>query len=148
MEPTEIIDDLPPKPEAVGHAEEAGEANARVLRDQAAVRRVTELNVERRRKGPRISQNWFYHEAEARLKSRLLFALGNKGKRRFTDSYPHTDISVTPFRDFHYACETLFTVERDYTVERIKLNNTIFMLDTDTFSSFYARLSAQIALCN
>ena len=37
---------------------------------------------------------------------------------------------------------------RDYTVERIKLYNTVFMLDNDTFSSFYARLSAQIALCN
>ena len=148
MEPTEIIDDPPPKPEAVGYADDAGEANARVLRDQAVVRRVNELNVERRRKDPRISQNWFYHEAEARLKSRLLFASGNEGKRRFEDSYPHTDISVTPFRDFHNACETLFKVERDYTVERIKLYSTTFMLDNDTFSSFYARLSAQIALCN
>ena len=148
VEPTEIIDDPPPKPEAVCHAEDAGEANARVLRDQAVVRRVTGLNVERRRKGPRVSQNWFYHEAEARLKSRLFFALGNEGKRRFADSYPHTDFSVTPFRDFHNSCETLFKVERDYTVERIKLYNTIFMLDNDTFSSFYARLSAQIALCN
>ena len=106
------------------------------------------MNIERRRKGPRIALNWFYHEAEARLKSRLFFALGNEGKRRFADSYPHTDISVTPFREFHNAYETLFNIERDYTVERIKLYNTIFMLENDTFSSFYARLSAQIALCN
>ena len=149
VEPTEIIDDPPPsKPEAVGPGEDAGEANARVLRDQAAVRRVTELYVERRRKSPRISQNWFYHEAEARLKLRLFFALGNDAKRRFADSFPHTDISVTPFREFHNGCETLFKVARDYTVERIKLYNTVFMLDNDTFSSFYARLSAQIALCN
>ena len=42
----------------------------------------------------------------------------------------------------------LFKIERDYTVERIKLYNTIFILKNDTFSSFYARLSAQIALCN
>ena len=55
---------IPPKPEAVGPGEDAGEANARVIRDQAAVRRVTELNVEHRRKGPRITQNWFYHEAQ------------------------------------------------------------------------------------
>ena len=82
------------------------------------------------------------------MKSRLIFALGNEGKRRFADSYPHTDISVTPFREFHNACEALFKVERDYAVERIKLYNTIFMLDNDTFSSFYARISAQIALCN
>ena len=148
VEPEEVIDEPPPRAEAVGTTEDAGEANARVLPDQAAVRRINELNIERRRKGPRISKNWFFHEAEARLKSRLFFALGNEGKRRFADSYPHTDISVTPFRDFHNACETLFKVERDYTVERIKLHNTIFMLENDTFSSVYARLSAQIALCN
>ena len=85
VESAEVIDDPPPKPEAVGPAEDAGDANSRVLRDQAAVRRITELNVERRRKGPRISQNRFCHEAEARLKSRLFFALGNEGKIRFAD---------------------------------------------------------------
>ena len=90
----------------------------------------------------------FYHKAEARLKSRLFFALGNNGKRRFADSFPHTDISVTPFREFHNGCETLFKMERFYTVERIKHYKTVFMLDNDTFSSFYARLSAQTALCN
>ena len=90
----------------------------------------------------------FYHEAEARLKSRLFFDLGNEGKRHFADSYRHTDISAIPFREFHNGCETLFKVERDYTVERIKLYNTVFMLENDTFSSFYARLSAQVALCN
>ena len=147
VEPTEIIDE-PPKPEAVGPGEDAGEANARVLRDQAAVRRVSELNVERRRKGSRISQNWFYHEAEAWLKSRLFFALGNEGKRRFADSFPHTDFSVTLFRKFHNGCEVLFKLERYYTVERIKLYNLVFMLGNDAFSSFYAQLSAQIALCN
>ena len=85
VEPAEVIDDPPPKPEVVSPEEDAGYANARVLRDQAAVRRITELNVERRRKGPRISQNWFYHKAEARLKSRLFFALGNEEKIRFAD---------------------------------------------------------------
>ena len=114
VEPAEIIHDPPPKPEEVVTGENAGEANARVLRDQAAIRRVNELNVERRRKGPRISQNWFYHEAaEAHLKSCLFFSLGNKGKRRFADSFPHTNISATPFREFHNSCETLFKVERD-----------------------------------
>ena len=136
----------PRKSEAVGPGDDAEEAKARVLRDQAAVRRVTELNVERRRKGIRISQNWFFHKAEARLKSRLFFALENKGKRRFADSFSHTNISVSPFREIHNGCETLFKVERDYTVERIKLYSTVIMLDNDAFSSFYARLSAQIAL--
>ena len=127
--------------------EDARAAEARRQRDQAAIRRINDLNIERKRKGPRISQNWFYHEAEARMKSRLFFALGNEGKRRFADFFPHTEISTIPFREFHNGCETLFKVERDYKVERIKLYNTVFMLENDTFSSFYARLSAQVALC-
>ena len=86
MEPAENIDEPPPRAEEVGPTEDAGEANARVLRDQAAVRRINKMNIERRRKGPRISQNWFSHEAEARLKSRLFFDLGNEGKRNFADS--------------------------------------------------------------
>ena len=67
VDPAEIIDDPPAKPEAVVTGEDDGEANARVLRDQAAIRRVNELNVERRRKGPIINQNWFYHEAVCNL---------------------------------------------------------------------------------
>ena len=82
------------------------------------------------------------------MKSRLFFALGNEGRRRFADSFPHTDISNIPFQEFHTGCETLFKVEREFTVERIKLYNTVFMLENDTFSSFYARLSAQVAFCN
>ena len=96
VEPTEVIDEPPPRPESVAEGEDAGAANARRQRDQAAIRRITELNVEMRRRGPRISQNWFYHEAEARMKSRLFFALRNEARRRFADSFPHTDI-----REFH-----------------------------------------------
>ena len=147
-EPAEVLDEPPPKPETVAAGEDAGAADARRQRDQAAVRRINELNVERRIKGSRISQNWFYHKTEARLKSRLFFALGNEGKRRFADSFPHTNISAIPFQEIHNGCETLFKVERDYTGECIKLYNTVFMLENDFFSSFYARLSAQVALCN
>ena len=132
-EPAEIIDEPPPKPETVGTGKDAEEANARVLRDQAAVRRANEWNLERRRKGLRIIYNWFYHETEARLKSRLFFLLGNEGKRRFADSFPYIDISVTSFREFHTNRETLFKVKRDCTVERIKLYNTLFRLDNDIF---------------
>ena len=147
-EPTEVVDKPPPRPESIADGEDTGAAEARRQRDQAAIRRINELNIERRRKGPRISQNWFYHEAEARMKSRLFFALGNEGRRGFADSFLHTGISNIPFREFHNGCETLFKVEREYTVECIKLYNTVFMLENDTFSSFYARLSAQVALCN
>ena len=50
VEPTEVIDEPPPRPESVAEGEDAGAANARRQRDQAAIRRITELNVERRRK--------------------------------------------------------------------------------------------------
>ena len=56
-EPVEVIDETPPKAETVGATETAAETEARVLRDQAAVRRVNEFNIERRRKGPRIGLN-------------------------------------------------------------------------------------------
>ena len=82
------------------------------------------------------------------MKSCLFFALGNEGRRQFADSFPHTDISIILFNEFHNGCKTIFKVEREYTVERIKLYNTVFMLENDNFSSFYARLSAQVALCN
>ena len=68
--------------------EDDGELNARVLRDQAAIQRVNELNVERRR----------------------------KGERRFADSFPHKDISNILFREFHISCEMLFKVEQGYMV--------------------------------
>ena len=146
--PAELVDEPYPKPEAPGIDENAADVANRTLRIAAANRRIDEYNQERRRKGPRIGHNWSYHEAEARLKSRLFFALGNEGKKRFLDSYPHVDLNTSSFIDFHNCCEDLFKAEREYTVERIKLYNTFFMQENDSFSLFYARLSAQIALCN
>ena len=135
-------------PEAPGIDENAADVANRNLRIAAANRRIDEYNEERRRKGPRISHNWYYHMAEARLKFRLFFSLGNEGKKRFLDSYPHQDLNACSFIDSNKCCEDLFKTERDYTVERIKLYNTVFMQEKCSFSSFYARLSAQTALCN
>ena len=115
---------------------------------QAAVRRTDEWNAERRRKRLRIGQNSSCHEAAARLKSCLLFYLGNEGKRRFTDSNLHLNHKVGSLENFHDAFEALFQNARDYTVEQIKLYSTIFMLETDSFSSFLAPIAAQAALCN
>ena len=146
--PAELVDEPYPKPEAPEIDENAADVANRTLRVTAANRRIDEYNQERRRKGPRIGHNWCYHKAEARLKSRLFFALGNEGKKRFLDSYPHVDLNTSSFIDFHKCCEDLFKAERDYTVEQIKLYNTIFMQENDSFFSFNARLSAQTALCN
>ena len=78
--PAELVDEPYPKPEAPSTDENAADVADRNLRMAAANRRIDEYNQERRRKGPRIGHNWCYHEAEARLKSRLFFALGNEGK--------------------------------------------------------------------
>ena len=71
-----------------------------------------------------------------------------KEKRRFTNSNLHLEFNVCSFKDFHDAYEAMFQTARDYTVERIKLYNKFIMLESDTFSSFFARTSAQAALCN
>ena len=78
--PAELVDEPYPKPEAPSAEENAADVANRNLRIAAANRRIDEYNQERRRKGPRIGHNWCYHEVEARLESRLFFALGNEGK--------------------------------------------------------------------
>ena len=75
--PAELLDEPYPKPEDPGIDENAADVASRTLRIAAANRRIDEYNEERRRKGPHIGHNWYYHEAEARLKSRLFFSLGN-----------------------------------------------------------------------
>ena len=79
--PAELVDEPYPKPEAPGIDENAADIDNRNLRVAAANRRIDEYNQERRRRGPRIGHNWYYHEAEARLKFRLFFAPGNEGKK-------------------------------------------------------------------
>ena len=79
--PAELVDEPYPKPEAPSADENAADASNRNLRIAAANRRIDEYNQERRRKGSPIGNNRCYHEAEARLKSRLFFALGNEGKK-------------------------------------------------------------------
>ena len=73
IEPGDVHDDPPPKPESRPETETQQESDDRIRRDAAARRRVDETNAERRKKGPRIGMNWFFHEAEARARSRLFF---------------------------------------------------------------------------
>ena len=95
-----------------------------------------EYSGKRRCKCPRIGDGWCFHEAEVRLKSRLFLSLGKEGKKRLIDSYPHLDLNSCSFLDFHKSCEDLFMAERYYTVERVKLYNTIFMQEKNSFYSF------------
>ena len=81
-EPAEVHDDPPPRSEQIPNSETAEEAESRTARNKAAIRKTNEANEERRKKGPKISPNVYYHEADASINSRLFFALGNVILRR------------------------------------------------------------------
>ena len=81
--PAAVHDDPPPRTEPIPNSETTEEVDSRTARNEASLRKTNEANEERRKKGPKISPNVYYHEADARIKSRLFFALGNKGKERF-----------------------------------------------------------------
>ena len=90
VDPATIADEPPSKPETP--------AVTRLCRDQAAVRIADDWNAARRRKYPRTDQNWFYHEAEAHMKSRFFFSLGNERRRLFTYSIPHLNLNTCSFK--------------------------------------------------
>ena len=69
--PAELVDEPYPKPEAPGIDENAADVASKTVR--IAKSPTDECNEERRRKSPRIGHKWYYHEAEARLKSRHSF---------------------------------------------------------------------------
>ena len=75
-EPTEVFDDPPPRPERKGESETQIEEANRIARDQAEIRKTNEINEERKKKGPKIGPNVFFHEANQRIKSRLILFLG------------------------------------------------------------------------
>ena len=109
-------------------------------RDAAARRRVDDANAERRKKGPRIGMNWFFQEAEARARSRLFFTLGNEGRKKLVQAFPHADLNRLPFREFVQNCVYAFKVEANVIMERIKLYNSLYMEANESFLSFNSRL--------
>ena len=123
VEPGEVHDD-PPRPESRPDMETQQESDDRLRRDAAARRRVDQTNAERRKRGPRIGMNWFFHEAEARARSRLFFALRNEGRKQLVQAFPHADLNRLPFREFVQNCVYTFKVEVNITMEHIKLYNS------------------------
>ena len=92
-EPAEVIDEPPPRAEAVGATEDAAEANARVLRYQSAVRRVNELNIDRRRRGLRTGLNWLVlPRSRGPTEVTIVFRFGKRREttfRRLLSAYGH-----------------------------------------------------------
>ena len=120
-----VLDDPVPKPEAVGVDEDAVAIANRIARNETAVRKVTEMNEERRAKGPRVAPGVFYYEVEQRIKSRLFFSLGSEGRKRLLQSYPHADLKAISFREFHEFCVLLFKKEKNYINERLQMYNAV-----------------------
>ena len=115
--PGVVRNDPVPKPEAVGMDEDAAAIANRIARNEAAVRRVAEMNEERRIKGPRVAPGVHYYEVEQRIKSRLFFSLGSEGRKRFLQSYPDADLSAISFQELHEFCVLLFKKEKNYIIE-------------------------------
>ena len=144
--PRVVHDDLVPKQKAVGVDEDAVAIENRIARNDAAVRRVAEMNEERRAKGPRVAPGVFYYEVEQRIKSRLFFSHGSEGRKRFLQSYPHADLSAISFQEFHEFCLLLFTKEKIYIIERLQMYNAVHS-DRHGLEAFFLRLTGQAALC-
>ena len=123
-DPAEVFDDPPPRPKKFPEARNETERNNRVTRDQAEIRKVNEINIERTKKVPKLGQNIFYHKTDQQFKSRLFFALGTERKKRFLQSYPHTIFSDINFKEVSTQCEGLFKKEKNFIVERMHLYNT------------------------
>ena len=82
--PGVVHDDPVPKAEAVGVDEDASAIANRIARNDAAVRRVAEMNEERRAKGPRVAPGVFYYEVEHELNLVYSFRLARKGGKGFS----------------------------------------------------------------
>ena len=116
-----VHDDRDRKPEAVGTSEDATATVNHLARDAAAVRRVDEINEERRSKGPRIAPDFFFQEAQQRIKYRLFFSLGSEGRKTFLQTYPHADLSDISFKEFSHNCVLLFKKDKNYIRERLQI---------------------------
>ena len=115
--------------------EDAAAIANRIARNEAAVRRVVEMNEERRAKGPRVAPGVYYYEVEQRIKSRLFFSLGSEGRKRFLQRYPHADFSAISFQEFHEFGVLLFKKEKNYIIERLQMYNAVHT-DREKIGSF------------
>ena len=141
-----VHDDPPPRPEPIPNSETTEEADSRTARNEAALRKTSEANEERRKKGPKIIPNVYYQEADARIKSRLFFALGNEGKKRFLQQHAHVNLNTVKFKFFHDACELLFKCEKNCIIERMQIYN-VSHGDRESLESFYLCLAGQASKC-
>ena len=147
LKPPGIVHDDPgPKLEAVGIDEDAAAIANRIARNDAAARRVAEMNEKRRAKSPGVAPGVYFYEVVQRVKSRLFFSLSSEGKKHFLQSYQHADLSAIPFQEFHEFCVLLFRKEKNYIIERLQIYNAVHA-ERESLEVFYLRLTGQAVLC-
>ena len=147
--PDATVSEPLPKPEdPPSSGSESNQARAeREARNAANLAKVAAINAEIARKGPRLSHRVYYHEVENSMRSRLYFALGKEGIRRFTQKNPKMKIHEKTFRDFVKALEDTFQEEVNVTYERMLLF-TRTQKATESLEGFHAALTEQASKCN
>ena len=92
-----VIEEPMPRPETPRANEDAQAIADREARDRLLRDKVVLENEEKRERGPKVGHNVFYNEVQKRIASRVFFALGTKGKKRFVQKNPHTKVSKLEF---------------------------------------------------
>ena len=99
LEPTAVTHEPLPKPEPPTDGENTAARSEREARNAANRAKIEAINREIDRKGPRLSHKCYYHEVETSMRSRLFFALGKEGTRRFTQKFPKVKVQSSPLEN-------------------------------------------------
>ena len=135
-DPKPMLEEPEPRPDTPREGESAAATAAREVRDRLLKDRVAAENEERRERGPKVGHNIYYYEVQKRLVSRLFFAFGTEGKKRFVQKNPHVEISKLQFKEMARLAKE--------TYERYKLFNRSHEMG-ESLESFHAALTAQAA---
>ena len=98
-QPGVVHDDPAPKPKAVGTCEDASATANRLAPDAAAVRRVDDINEERKAKVQGLHLVFSFMRHISASNPDYFFSLGSESRKRFLQSYPHVDLRVISFKE-------------------------------------------------
>ena len=142
--PGKVHDDPVPKSKVVGTNVDAAVTAYRIVRDEAAIRRVEHLN-EERLKAPELHRVYFSMRSN-NASNLVFFSLGPEGRKRFFQSYLPADLSAISFKKFYDNCVLFFKKGKNYIIERLQICNAVHA-DRESLEAFYLRLTGQAALC-
>ena len=146
QEPAAVTHEPLPKPEPPTDGENTAARNEREARNAANRAKIEAINREIDRKGPRLSHKCYYHEVETSMRSRLFFALGKEGIRRFTQKFPKVKVHEQSFREFMKLLDKAFKEEKNTIYERMLLFCRS-QKNNESLESFHAALTEQASKC-